>query len=281
VQQLNRYLKKQGTSIPVISKIEKPEALHAIEDILEHSYGIMVARGDLGIEVEAEKVPLIQDELIRMARERSKPVIVATQMMESMITAHRPTRAEVVDVYNAARSSTDAVMLSAETAIGAHPVKTVIEMDKVLRQIEAHRFAHGRFFKPADTDDRKEWAEIPIREAMSNAALSMTRDLGLQAIVVPTRTGLTARAIISRRPLAPVIGVCADERLSRQFCLSWGIMPAFAQAEVMNNWKRLLLCLAESYGLKVGGAPVLMVAGFNEDPALNEPSMKILHIIPE
>ena len=123
--------------------------------------------------------------------------------------------------------------------------------------------------------------EIPIREAMSNAALSMTRDLGLQAIVVPTRTGITARAIVSRRPLAPIIGVCSDERLSRQFCLSWGIMPAFVEVEVMNNWKRLLLFLAESNGLKVGGAPVLMVAGFNEDPLLNEPSMKILHIIPE
>jgi pyruvate kinase len=281
VQQLQRFLKKHESSIPVISKIEKPEALHAIDTILEHSYGIMVARGDLGIEVEAEKVPLIQDELIRMARERSMPVIVATQMMESMITAHRPTRAEVVDVFNAARSSTDAVMLSAETAIGAHPVKTVIEMDKVLRQIEAHRHAYGRFFKPVETQDGKKRAEIPIREAMSNAALSLTRDLGLQAIVVPTRTGITARVIVSRRPLAPIIGVCADEKLSRQLCLSWGVMPAHMPQEIMNNWKQLLTCLSETHGLEAGSTPVLMMAGFNEDPKLNEPSMKILHIIPE
>jgi pyruvate kinase len=281
VQQLNRYLAKHNADIPVISKIEKPEALHAIEDILDQSYGIMVARGDLGIEVEAEKVPLIQDELIRMARERSMPAIVATQMMESMITAHRPTRAEVVDVFNAARSSTDAVMLSAETAIGKHPVKTVIEMDKVLRQIEAHRLAHGRFFKPAQTPDDEKRAEIPIREAMSNAALSMTRDLGLQAIVVPTRTGITARVIASRRPLAPVIGVCSDEGLARQLCLSWGIMPAYTEPDVMNNWRLLLCDLTRTHGLVAGEAPVLMMAGFNENPTLNEPSMKILHIIPE
>ncbi len=279
VQKLDRYLSKRESTIPIISKIEKPEALENIEDILQHSYGIMVARGDLGIEVDAEKVPLIQDELIKLARSQSKPVIVATQMMESMIQNPRPTRAEVVDVFNAARSSTDAVMLSGETSVGIYPVRTIREMDKILRQIEAYRIAHGQFYSPATTDCG-EHSDIPIREAMSNAALSMTRDLGLQAIVVPTRSGITTRVIASRRPLATIIGVCSSEKMARRLALQWGIAPDYANRDLMGNWRNLLMSLSKAHGLKVRGAPVLMIAGFNEDPRLNEPSMKILNIIP-
>jgi pyruvate kinase len=279
VKKLLRYQRRQNFAIPIIAKIEKPEALHEIDEILACSYGIMVARGDLGIEIEAEKVPLIQEELIKRARKCNKPVIVATQMMESMIHHPRATRAEVADVANAARASTDAVMLSGETAIGAYPIQTVIEMDRVLRETEAYAHKQGRFIE--QVDEQLEERALRTRKAISIAAVSLTKDLNLQAIIVPTHTGTTVQVIAARRPLAPIMGVCGDPTLARRFCLHWGITPIFADIHLIHNWRHLLAHLSHGHCIKSRGSPVLMVAGFNDDPKLNEPSMKILNTINE
>ncbi|MCK5360232.1 MAG: pyruvate kinase, partial [Gammaproteobacteria bacterium] len=145
---LKRFMIRTGYELPVIAKIERPEAVENIEtikEILAASYGVMIARGDLGIELPAERVPLIQKKLITLARYYHRPVIVATQMMESMIEHSRPTRAEVADVANAALNSTDAVMLSAETAVGKYPAETVKNMDRILREIELHQWQEDEF----------------------------------------------------------------------------------------------------------------------------------------
>jgi pyruvate kinase len=279
VKKLLRYQKRQNFNIPVIAKIEKPEALTEIDEILAISYGIMVARGDLGIEIEAEKVPLIQEELIRRARKHNKPIIVATQMMESMIHSPRATRAEVADVANAARASTDAVMLSGETAIGSYPVQTVKEMDMVLREIEAYAHNVGRFIQIQENHHGSLKDALRTREAISTAAVSLAKDLNLQAIIVPTHSGTTVQVIAAKRPLAPIMGVSGNPGLARRFCLHWGIIPVFADIQLVHNWHHLLSHLAHGHCLKPRGTPVLMVAGFNDDPRLNEPSMKILNII--
>lgn len=145
IKNLKRYIANSGSDIPVIAKIEKPEAINDIDSILSESYGIMVARGDLGIEIPAQRVPLIQKELINKARLHDKPVIVATQMLESMITSSKPTRAEVGDVATAALSSADAVMLSAETASGDFPILAVNVMDEILREMETYQWQQGKF----------------------------------------------------------------------------------------------------------------------------------------
>lgn len=145
IEDLKRFMRRTNKEIPIIAKIERPEAVRNIDEIIKSAYGIMIARGDLGIELPAEQVPLIQKQIIYKARYSNRPVIVATQMMESMIENARPTRAEVGDVASAAMSSADAVMLSAETAAGKYPLKAVMMMDKILREIEAHQWKLNSF----------------------------------------------------------------------------------------------------------------------------------------
>jgi len=273
LEPLYRHLKRRGTDIPVIAKIEKPEALEHIEDILEHSYGIMIARGDLGIEIPAERVPLVQEQLIDLARRRNRPVIVATQMMESMIGNPRPTRAEVADVAIAAESSTDCVMLSGETAVGRFPVETVQTMERILLEVERHQARQGRFCADCPVDLHH--ARLPVREAVSNAVLSLARDLTLGAIVVPTRGGTTARVIAARRPLSPIHAVSSDPRTLRRTALHWGLHPVQVAQTHIRDWRRLLAHLVRHHHCR-SGATALVVSGFHDDPALNEPAMKIL-----
>ncbi|RMG56458.1 MAG: pyruvate kinase [Gammaproteobacteria bacterium] len=272
---LHRHLRRRGAAIPVIAKIEKPEALDNIDDILEHSYGIMIARGDLGIEIPAERVPLVQERLIHLARSRNRPVIVATQMMESMIENPRPTRAEVADVAIACETSTDCVMLSGETAVGRYPVETVHTMERILLEVERHQASQGRFCPDCPVD--LSTARLPVREAVSNAALSLARDLALAAIVVPTRGGTTARVIAARRPLAPIIAVSTDPHTLRRCALHWGLRAVRAGHEHISNWHRLLTHLVRHRHCRQGET-ALVVSGFHDDPELNEPAMKILRI---
>ncbi len=272
---LHRHLRRRGADIPVIAKIEKPEALEHIDDILDHSYGIMIARGDLGIEIPAERVPLVQEQLIHLARRRNRPVIVATQMMESMIENPRPTRAEVADVAIAAETSTDCVMLSGETAIGRFPVQTVLTMERILLEVERHQVSQGRFCPDCPVDLAK--TRLPVREAVSNAVLSLSRDLALDAIVVPTRGGTTARVIAARRPLSPIHVVSSDTRTLRRTALHWGLHPVQVARTHIRNWHRLLEHLVRHRHCRSGGT-ALVVSGFHDDPALNEPAMKILSI---
>lgn len=276
VQQLQRFLAKHKADIPIISKIERPEAVEHMDEIIQASYGIMVARGDLGIELPAEQVPLIQRELIDRARQCAVPVIVATQMLESMLSATRPTRAEVGDVANAALCSADAVMLSGETASGQFPVEAVQTMDKILREIENHQWNTGQFVS-ASIQDRHEKTHN-VREAVGHAAVELARDLRLAALIIPTLSGTTARIMSAHRATAPMFGVTSREMICRRIALHWGIVPLHVADADTHDWKHLCELVAAQSAIAREGHKVLVIAGFSDDPKLSEPVMKILHL---
>lgn len=216
----------------IVAKIEKPEALDVIDEIIAASDAIMVARGDLGVELDPARVPNIQEELVDAARAARKPVIVATQMLESMIRQARPTRAEVTDVANAVRSGADAVMLSAETAAGAHPVQAVATMDLIIRRTEDYLFSHGAFasiesFTPTahETPTHAGRASTNPEEAVAAATARMSRELVTSAIVVDGQASNLLSSLCADRPAAMVFalsGVSAQRGLG---CLAWGVQP--------------------------------------------------------
>lgn len=276
VKRLSRYMKQHGHDIPIISKIEKPEAITNIDEILDCSYGIMIARGDLGIELPAERVPLIQQDLIQLARSKHVPVIVATQMLESMITHSRPTRAEVGDVANAALLGADAVMLSGETASGQHPVAAVQIMNRILREIERKQWKQGRFTSGTGYTSNKK--RHSIREAIAHASVELARDLKLQSIVIPTLSGTTARIIAAHRTTAPMIGVCGNIVVCRRLSLHWGIIPVHLAQSETQDWRHLCSLIGERSDAVKPGYSVLIVAGFNDDPTVSEPVLKIVHV---
>ena len=280
VRTLKRFMTRAGHGIPVIAKIERPEAVEnaeSIKNILEVSDGIMVARGDLGIELPAEKVPLIQKKLITLARYYHRPVIVATQMMESMIAHSRPTRAEVADVANAALNSTDAVMLSAETAVGSYPAATVKHMDRILREIELHQWQEDDFstIRELNLDIVKDTSP---RQAVARAACSLARELKTQGVIVPTSNGTTAQVLSANRPASPLVGVSPDAAICRKLALHWGIIPLEVEEKETHDWKLLCKAVARRFKLTRTGNTVLLVSGFNKDPEYNEPVIKIMKV---
>jgi len=280
VKRLKAYMKKSGKTIPVISKIEKPEAIENIDEIMQASYAIMIARGDLGIELPAEQVPLIQKELINKARAWHRPVIVATQMMESMINNSRPTRAEVGDVANAALSSADAVMLSAETAVGKYPYKTVKTMDKILREIEVNQWNKDSFGEDnGDIHGKIEGMEEPsVRYAIANAARALVHELSLKGIIVPTRSGITANILSSVRPSAPILGLSSNLDTCRKMSLNWGVEPFVIDEILAKNWKALVKEICTLCKLTTKNNKVLLLSGFNDNTGLSEPVIKILTV---
>ena len=276
IKTLKRFIAKKGSDIPVIAKIEKPEAVYHIENILKEADGIMVARGDLGIEMPAQQVPLIQKDLINKARIYSKPVIVATQMLESMIASSRATRAEVGDVATAALSGADAVMLSAETASGKYPLLAVEMMDNILREMEAYQFQHGSFGEHF-FEECAEKMEAD-RKVVARAVNSLAQELKLQGIIVPTRSGETAKVLSADRPSAPLIGVSSKEHICRRLSLNWGVVPIYINEKFTHDWQSLCNKISVMCGLKTAGKRVLLVSGFSDDPRLNEPVLKIIRI---
>ena len=276
IRTLKRFVEKSGGDIPVIAKIEKPEAIACIDSILAEADGIMVARGDLGIEMPAQQVPLIQKDLINRARLYAKPVIVATQMLESMISSSKATRAEVSDVATAALSSADAVMLSAETASGDYPVLAVSMMDDILREMEAYQWHHGRFGE-ADFAQLNDKIDAD-RKAVSTAVKSLADELRLQGILVPTNSGATARVLSAERPGAPLIGVSSNAAVCRRLALNWGVIPLYVAEEVSQNWHALSEQVCEMCALAKTGNRVLLVSGFSDSAELNEPVVKLLHM---
>jgi len=206
---------------PVIAKIEKPEAIKNLAAILDAADGAMVARGDLGVEAGAEKVPLLQKRIIKEVNDRRKVVITATQMLDSMIRNPTPTRAEAADVANAVLDGTDAVMLSGETASGKHPTLAVQMMDKIVREVENDVFSRkGSLRESAVVSE--DWA---FAEAAARAAAIMSFALPLAAIVVFTRDGRTAGLIAEYRPHAPVVALTSDRRVANRLALEWGVTP--------------------------------------------------------
>ncbi len=274
IEIVKKYMQRNNNKIAVIAKIEKPEAVANIDSIILSAYGIMIARGDLGIELPAEQVPLIQKEIINKARLNNRPVIVATQMMESMISNARPTRAEVGDVANAAMSSADAVMLSAETAVGKYPIKAIKIMDRVLREIEAYQWKRGIFGDKLD-----ESSKVPsAKKAISQAASTLAQDLKLQGILVPTRSGHTAIVLSAARPSTPLLGASTSITTCQKLALHWGVISFLMSKEIVRDWHILVQEISEYYKLTRTGNRVLLVSGFNDDEELNEPVLKIMKV---
>jgi len=217
-------LRAAGADIPLIAKIEKPEAADNAAEILAAALsGIMVARGDLGIELPLASVPVVQKRLLALAGQASKPSITATQMLASMVSSPRPTRAEVTDVANAIWQGTDAVMLSEETAIGEHPVEAVRVMDRIAREVEPDLPYGEWLFNRASSEDGD------VASSVARAAVGSTYTLGLRALVVPTRSGRTARLVSAHRPQVPVLAVTPRIETVRRMNLLFGVRCVIAE----------------------------------------------------
>ena len=258
---LRRLLRSLGAETHVIAKIEKPEALANIRGIVDLADGIMVARGDLGVELPAKKVPILQNRLIQIANQCNKPVIVATQMLESMIENSRPTRAEVTDVAAACSAGADAVMLSAETASGKHPVAAVEAMDSILRETEAYQFfAHRGRFPRAGSDENNR-----LEEALGTATAQLSRDLMVRSIFVLTRSGTTARIVSADRPAAPILALTRSEAVRRRLHLLWGVYPRLHRKELrFREYVALGEKILKELRLASKGDFVLMLSGLGD-----------------
>ncbi|TDN96720.1 pyruvate kinase [Sunxiuqinia elliptica] len=215
VLKVREQLDQNDSKIQIIAKIENLDGVNNIDEILDHAYGIMVARGDLGIEIAAEKIPGIQRQLIKKAVQRKKPVIIATQMLHSMIENPRPTRAEVSDVANAIFSRTDAVMLSGETAYGQYPVEAVEYMSRIAKQVESSKDKRNDITIPAVNNE--------VVAYLAEAAIMASEELNTKAIVTNTLTGKTARYLAAFRGKNPVYAACYDMSVARRLALSYGV----------------------------------------------------------
>jgi pyruvate kinase len=228
LKEVQKILDEHGSDIKIISKIENQEGVDNIDEILDHCYGIMVARGDLGIEIPAEKIPGIQRMIIRKCVFRKKPVIVATQMLHTMIKNPRPTRAEVSDIASAVFHNTDALMLSGETASGAYPIEAVKTMAKIAEQAEADRRLH---LPKVDVDG----ANTNLRDFLCKAAIETTSKLGVKCILTDSGTGDDARTLAAYRGPQPIVAICKTEKLQRWLALSYGVFATYPKQDELDR----------------------------------------------
>jgi pyruvate kinase len=252
---VHRHLRERGAEVPLIAKVEKPQAAANAEEIIDAADGIMIARGDLGIELPIEEVPLVQKRLLAIAGRRAKPTITATQMLESMVHSTRPTRAEVGDVANAIFDGTDAVMLSQETAVGRHPVLAVEMMASIATTAE-RELPYGRWLAERGPQANNQY------HAIAFGAVGAVYQLGLKCIVSPTNTGATAGLISAYRPKAPVLALSPRREVVRRCHLLWGVHPLH-HAEPMDTLELLEACAAVACeaGLAQKGDKIGITAG--------------------
>jgi pyruvate kinase len=252
---VHRHLRERGVEVPLIAKVEKPQAAANAEEIIDAADGIMIARGDLGIELPIEEVPLVQKRLLAMAGRRAKPTITATQMLESMVHSTRPTRAEVGDVANAIFDGTDAVMLSQETAVGKHPVLAVEMMASIATTAE-RELPYGRWLAERGPQANNQY------HAIAFGAVGAVYQLGLKCIVSPTNTGATAGLISAYRPRAPVLALSPRREVVRRCHLLWGV-HALHHVEPMDTLELLEACaaVAREAGLAQKGDKIGITAG--------------------
>ena len=261
------------TKIPkemlVVAKIEKDSALDNIESIIHASDAVMVARGDLGVELPFEEVPFAQKRIISLSNKLGRPVITATQMLESMITNPRPTRAEASDVANAILDGTDAVMLSAETAAGQYPRLAVEAMARIIHEIEKQPTL-------ARVDERMPATSLPTEMAIAAAATSAVRSLGAPCLIVFTKSGFSARIVASHRPGVPLLVLTDSERTYRQLALVWGVVPCLVpHCESYWDMVKLALDAVRSRGLAREGDRVVVTAGVPFDVPGSTNMMKV------
>jgi pyruvate kinase len=267
---LRKIISEQNGNCSIVAKIEKPEALEDIEQILEATDAIMVARGDLGVELNPEEVPVAQSQLIEKARNRFKPVIVATQMLESMIESARPTRAEVTDIAYAVTLGADAVMLSAETASGKFPIESVQMMDRIAKQTESHLWNNGVYGAPPVKNPKP---PLSIWDVMANATAHMSRNIMAHAVVVISNSGMSASTMSSARPAAPIVAITNHQDIFRKMALLWGVLPVYSVDAGKTNPNEIARNAARDLDLVNPGEYIILVRGFHATPELNTPSI--------
>jgi pyruvate kinase len=275
VRQAIERLAPERTDTPVIAKLERPDALDNLEEIIDLADGVMVARGDLGVEMSPEAVPIAQKTIIQAANLHGKLVITATQMLESMVENPRPTRAEATDVANAIFDGTDALMLSGETAAGKHPVRVVKMMDSIIREAEEHLKEWGRWRGTAS--DRGEGDALSI----TLAARELAHNVDVAAIAVFTQTGRTARLMSKASPRVPILGFTPNPRTYRRLALYWGVFPhlvpeAHSIQEMLGHVEASMIATTPFKP----GQKVVMIFGFPVGE-IRLPNLALLHTIGE
>jgi pyruvate kinase len=274
VRELRQFLKGQGADVPIIAKIEKSEALMVFDAILAEADGVMVARGDLGVETPAEEVPFHQKRLIRTCNQVGKPVITATQMLQTMMGNPHPTRAEASDVVNAILDGTDAVMLSGETAVGQYPVEAAETMAVICANAEAH-LPHGRLLH-GEPHTRK-----TITESISCAAVEIASEVDATAIVTATMSGTTARMVARHRPSIPIVAVTSSHTTLSRLALVWGVVPVqVAEFWTTDEMVHVMVRAAREQGLVTWGDPVVLTAGIPFGSG-GETNMLKVHVVGE
>jgi len=268
IEQARAFIRERDEDTLIIAKIEKPEAVRDLDAILQVVDGVMVARGDLGVELGTEDVPIVQKRIIAAANAAGRVVITATQMLESMIENPRPTRAEASDVANAILDGTDAVMLSGESAIGRFPVETVETMARIADYTEEHGAREGTRPSPRGPG-------TAVTRSLARVAVSVADELGCKMIVAFTESGTTARLVSGFRPRVPVVAVTHDDRVFRRLALWWGVVPL--KSEFAENTDELLAAGEErlkARGLAVKGDTILTLSGYTATAA----STNTLHV---
>ena len=275
--ELRRAAAKVGITVPVLAKIERPEAVRRAAAIIAAFDGIMVARGDLGVEMPLEQVPTIQKGLIQEAFTAGKPVITATDMLDSMRQNPRPTRAEASDVANAVFDGTDALMLSGETAVGEYPVEAVRCMARIAEQTEQHLFDANRRPKPFDFVRPGEEIESEITEA----TVRLAEDLRADAIITPTYTGRTARLLARYRPTALVVALGPTPAVVRQLAVSWGVVPLLMPA-LGDGESRIMTSVRAAFeaGAVKAGDRLVAIAGRPLQGGQHQPTIRVVRVGP-
>ncbi|WP_262177615.1 pyruvate kinase [Haloarcula laminariae] len=278
IYEINEALEEKGVDIPIIAKIERAGAVENIDSIIDAAYGIMVARGDLGVEMPLEDVPIIQKRVIRKCHQAGVPVITATEMLDSMVHSRRPTRAEASDVANAVLDGTDAVMLSGETAIGDHPTRVVETMDRIVRDVESsEEYAESR-------EQRIPKAGNTRTDALARSARFLARDIEADAVVAASESGYTALKAAKYRPSIPIVASTPSERVRRKLALSWGIIPV--TTEYTNDGADAVIQSAVQAALDTdaadGGDTVVVLSGMmTELEGMNTANMLKVHVAAE
>lgn len=259
VETVRKLVRTAGADLPIIAKIESQEGVENIDEIIAAADGIMVARGDMGVEMRPEEVPLIQKMIIKKCNLAGKPVITATQMLDSMVRNPRPTRAEVTDVANAILDGTDAVMLSGETAVGKYPVQAVEMMSRIAERVE--RSLHYQ-----RASERCGDGGCSVAEAISHATCETSQDIGAAAIICSTQSGATARMVSRYRPKAPILAVTPYEHVVKRLALVWGVHPILMpRTENIDDMLDISVEAALRSGLVERGDTIIIVAGVKTD----------------
>lgn len=269
--ELRRAARGPGLDVPVLAKVERPQAVERAAAIIDAFDGIMVARGDLGVEIPLERVPAVQKRLIALARAAGKPVVTATEMLESMRTNPRPTRAEASDVANAIYDGTDAVMLSGETAVGDYPAEAMACMDRIARAAEADLREEG-------------WDVVvphgSIDDHITHLTCTLARDAAADAVVVPTLSGRTARLVARHRPHAAVVAAAPREAVLRQLALVWGLLPVPLPDRLHGGEDRLEAAVraALAHGAVKQGQLVVVLAGHPVEGGDRFPTIRVVRV---